>query len=175
MHTFVSFLFDDALIAHWVKPEWCRFLDRSFVEVRIVTVGSISRKPSSPPVPPVQGSIIGSLDKHRPAAERWLEARREAAFGTRGSTPRDVVSGVSAAGSRVSSGRQPLLPGPPMRLAEPRKAPAPPPVLLPPMFRAAPMPMPQSERGLADVEVRVKGQRRSGGWGACAGEGAGKE
>jgi hypothetical protein len=54
MHTFVSFMFDDAAISHWVKPEWFKFLDRSYVE----------------------GTLVASLNKYRPAAERWLDARR---------------------------------------------------------------------------------------------------
>ena len=54
MHTFITFLFDEEVNAHWVKPEWCRFLDRAFIE----------------------GTIQASLSKYRPAANRWLEARR---------------------------------------------------------------------------------------------------
>lgn len=133
MHTFISFLFDAAQLAHWVVPEWCRFLDRSFVE----------------------GSIIRALDSQRPAAERWLEARREAAFGRPASAAAAADAGASGTPGRAVSARKPLMPGPPMPLAEPRKPPPPAPVLLPPVFRASPMPTDVHSRTLEEVEVRL--------------------
>jgi hypothetical protein len=132
MHNFLSFTFDESLTNDWVKEGWCKTLDRAYVE----------------------GTMLGSLRRHRPLVQRWLEDTHAAAFG----------AGTQAS---LADSLSPKKSAKPLTVPRPPKitAPKPPKVLMP--YRipqgVTPSPVPDNldDITLEDLELRAVQRRQA--------------
>lgn len=147
MYRFVSFLWDAALVNEWLKEGWCKFLDRSYVE----------------------GTLLASLERHRPAAERWLARHRDAAFGAAGSgTARGAAAAAGSGGAddsgtpgRRKGGLRPLTVPVAPKLTAPRPRALPEPIRIPQAVRANAMPGNLEDLTLDDLAAEAEARREA--------------
>lgn len=130
MCTLMEFMFDRPTVEKWCKEQWCKFLDRTFIEE----------------------DILARLERHRKRAEKWIRSKQSIAYGasTRRSskTEEDDKAGKEAAPKSTVPK--------PFNLTQPRPRYLPQPEKIPKQIKANEVPEYIHKKSLRQIEEESK-------------------
>lgn len=134
MFTLVSFVYDAAVMAQWVKEGLCKFLDRSYVE----------------------STLLAGLDSSRQDAMQWLDKNMAQAFGKM--QPLASRTGLNGtAGAHFH--KKPVTVAVAPLLTQPKPRTAPEPLRIPQHVTAKPIPSWIEKRSLADIQAELEAKK----------------
>ncbi|CAK9022292.1 Cilia- and flagella-associated protein 99 [Durusdinium trenchii] len=131
MHVFLSYLFDQATLERWVKDEWIKFYDISFVEDK----------------------MIGGLQRFKAQADKLREALSHDAFGMAQKLAETDHSGIPQVLTKPPTICEPfrITPARPVRVQEPLK--------IKQSIKAKPVPKSLHKRSLTQIEAEREAMR----------------
>eukprot|EP01138_Halocafeteria_seosinensis_P006232 gb/GECG01006373.1/.p1 GENE.gb/GECG01006373.1/~~gb/GECG01006373.1/.p1 ORF type:complete len:910 (+),score=221.53 gb/GECG01006373.1/:1-2730(+) len=132
MVTLMEFVFDRPTLEKWCKEEWCKFLDRTFIEK----------------------DILARLERHRKRAEKWIVAKQSTAYS--GGTVRSSSKDGDESQSRAQESKPKTTEPKPFNLTQPRPRFLPEPEKIPKKIQANEVPSYIHKKSLKEIEEERK-------------------